>query len=77
MIYHLTDSDNYLRYLIARGKQNKKEKKTKSHPNTKLLHIFRMNGTTNTTEQYNKAEVQQCRKNVVQQCRKYEQVSTY
>ena len=39
MIYHATQSDDYLLYLILRGK------KTKTHPNTKFLPIF--NGRNN------------------------------
>ena len=31
--------------LLGKQKRNKKEKETKTHPNTKLLHIFRMVGT--------------------------------
>ena len=38
MIYHLTQSDDYLWYMILRGKQ--KGKKTKTHPNSKFLPIF-------------------------------------
>ena len=43
MMYHATQSDDYLSYLILRRKQN--EKKTKTHPNTKFLPIF--NGRNN------------------------------
>ena len=46
IIYHSTHSDDYLWFLIFRENQN--EKKTKTHPNTKLLPIFndRNNNTT-------------------------------
>ena len=34
MIYHSTQSDDYLWYLILRGKR---KKKTKTHPNKKVM----------------------------------------
>ena len=36
MIYHPTESDDYMWYLILREKRKTVEK----HPNTKFLHIF-------------------------------------
>ena len=45
MIYHSIHSDDYLWYLILRGKQkfstHKKKEKTKTHPNTKFFPIFK------------------------------------
>ena len=37
MVHHSTQSDDYLWYLILRGKQRKK---TKTHRNTRFLTIF-------------------------------------
>ena len=41
MIYHSAYSDEYLWYLIWRGKQEDKQ----TQPKTKFLHIFQMVGT--------------------------------
>ena len=57
MIYHSTQSDDYLWYLILRGKQ---KEKTTTHPNTQKTNLV----YTNTPE-YTKTKNQNKKNNLV------------
>ena len=48
MIYHAAHSDDYLGYLILRGKQKQKKRNKLKHPSTKFFRIFQMIGPKNT-----------------------------